>query len=277
MTMSKVVNASFSDLPTPAGTVPDKKKHLKRYPFVLLIDISGSTGTGSDPDIGHINDAIAKLIDKLLNPPASTELAHQVDQIDVALITYSDKPTIEIPWSITNSLPASIPPFKPLGTTATGVALEKALSYIGDRLRDYKDTKNYIPSGLPHIIHLTDGAPTDMKVGDQRWREIQAKLGNLQGTERQIASILHFVSPNGCMSSFIKDETGNDITGQQALAKLSGAATVFEMGKEVQAFEQLIRLVTGVMTKITQNFGAADAAEQAARDSHGHIKPTEND
>jgi uncharacterized protein YegL len=279
-----VLGNNIGNNASPPGIVPERSKHLKRYAFAFLVDISGSTGVGPDPDINHINDAINKLFNTLLNPPANSELARQIIQVDVCLITYSNAPDIIIPWSVQKDLPASIQPFKPQQGTATGKALEHALAYIGTRQRYYKKTENNIPSGMPHIIHLTDGAPTDMTIGSPRWADVQARLSKLGGTinpEHQKAHILHFVSPNGCVagspSGTMKDEHGQDITGQQALAKLSGANTVYALGSEVASFHALVKMITAIISKVTLDFGTEEAAERASKQVNEHIKKTENE
>lgn len=242
------------------GMVPAKKKHLKRYPFIFLIDISGSTGTGTDPDINHINRAIADLTDQLRNPAPSSPIASTVDQIDICIITYSNTPTIEVPWSTAPALPASIPPFAAGGCTNTGLALETAMAQIGARLNYYKDPANNISSAMPHIIHLSDGYPTDMQPGDPQWNALQDKLSNIDGNknvEKKYANILHFVAPNGCMSN---SATGVP-SGQDVLAQLSGKGAVYDMAKEVGNFSQLVVTVTVIISKITQNFSTTAAAD----------------
>lgn len=260
--MGKIVNNTVTKL-SPAGTVPEKKKHLKRYPFVFLIDVSGSTGEPPDPDINHINAALSALLESLRKPAPSSALAQQVDMVDVSIVGYSDNAFEVLPWSTVENLPLSIPQLTPLNGTATGKGIEFALEEIAERLRHYRDEK--IKSGMPHIIHLTDGAMNDTKPGDARWNAIVSRLSNLDGranVEKRIATIVHFVSPKGCVAGKI-EVNGRKMSGQELLAELSGVASVHEMGKELSTFEKLVKLITVVITRVTQNFGIQDSLARA--------------
>ena len=242
---------------TNRAAVPPKNQHRKRFPFVFLVDVSGSTGEGPDPDIRHINTAIGKLFENLRSPSPSSKLADEIDCVDVCLISYHNTPETVIGWSIASNLPISVPQLTPKGETRTADALDHALNEIADRLRDLKATKT--PFGMPHIVHLTDGKPTDMQPGDARWSEIQGKLARIDGTlnkERYQAIVLHYIAPYGATSG-----------GQDVLAQLSGAPAVYQMGTEVDSFETLVNLITATITKITQNFATGEAANKAKTDT----------
>lgn len=239
------------------GFVPPMLASKKRYPFVFIIDVSGSTGAQPDPDINHINKAIALLIDTLRNPTPSSELQKQVDSLDICIIAYSAAPRVIVPWSIVQNLPTAVQTLTPETSTGTGAAIEAALQQIADRLHYYENPANQLGSGMPHIIHLTDGAMNDMQPGDARWNAIKQRLDNINGManpEKKTTAMLHFVSPKGCVGG----QNGN---GQTLLAQLTGADTVFEMGREIASFEQLVQLITVAITSITRNFGAQRAPE----------------
>lgn len=284
---SKVVNAMFqtsrssfnpTGSPTP-GAVPDKKKHLKRFAFLAVFDVSGSTGIGTNPDCPHISDGFAQIVETLRNPPPGSELALSRDSIDFAAITYSDKVTEILPWCTADNLPVSVAPFSPQGGTHTADALEYGLGMIGDRLRYYEDPANNITSGRPHILHVTDGAPTDMSVGSDRWNQLQTRLLNLNTVEKKRAAILHFVSPNGCSDApdfKVRAHNGQEMTGQKVMAELSGAPSVFQLSSELGAFHALVEMVTQIISSISVNFGTRDAARRALNAADGLIKPTQN-
>lgn len=245
------------------GFVPPTLAARKRYPFVFIIDISGSTAEEPDPDIHHINKAISILLDTIRNPTPSSELQKQVDSIDICLICYSATARELLPWSIAQNLPPAVQTLVPESSTSTGAAIEMALQQIGDRLRYYKDPANNFASGMPHIIHLTDGAMNDMKPGDAKWNLIKQRLDNINGIanpEKKSVTMLHFVSPKGCDRERI-DVNGRMMTGQQLLAELTGKDTVFEMGREIGSFEVLVNLITAAITDITKNYGAKGAVE----------------
>lgn len=277
--MTAIAKQMITNLAGP-GFVPPSLAARKRYPFVFIIDISGSTGMPPDPDINHINKAISILLDTLRNPTPSSELQKQVDSIDICLICYSAAPRELLPWSIVQNLPPAVQTLSPESSTGTGAAIEMALQQIADRLHYYEDPTNNFASGMPHIIHLTDGAMTDMAPGDARWNAIKQRLDNINGVnnpEKKSVTMLHFVSPKGCDRERIS-VGGRMMTGQQLLAELTGKDTVFEMGREIGSFEVLIQLITVAITSITKNFGAVGAVEamRTAIDSAASTLRTQN-
>lgn len=260
-------NATFN---SNSGLVPEGKKYLKRYPFVFLVDISASTGQEPDPDIHHINRAIGQLADMLKSPPPSTELYTQAKCIDVCVLSYNESVKEVIPWSMAENLPASVPVLQPDGGTSMGKALNYAINKIGERLRYYRDPANNISSGMPHVIHLTDGAPTDITpVGSPAWNDIAGKLNRIDGTadpEKRKTSVLHFCSPKGYV---------NGGEGAQLLGKLTGPHSVFALGTEIANFADLVRLVTVVITNVTKDFATGDAVSEAFQEIGVHIPTTE--
>lgn len=277
--MTAIAKQMITNLAGP-GFVPPTLAARKRYPFVFIIDISGSTADQPDPDIHHINKAISILLDTLRNPTPSSELQKQVDSIDICLIAYSATAREILPWSIVQNLPPAVQPLHPETSTGTGGAIEEALRQISERLRYYQDPSNNFASGMPHIIHLTDGAMNDMTPGDARWNLIKRRLDNINGVanaEKKSVTMLHFVSPKGCDRERIS-AGGRMYTGQQLLAELTGKDTVFEMGREIGSFEVLINLITVAITSITKNFGAVSAVEamRTAIDSAASTLRTQN-
>ena len=277
--MSAIAKQMITNLAGP-GFVPPTMAARKRYPFVFIIDISGSTGMEPDPDIHHINKAISILLDTLRNPTPSSELQKQVDSLDICIICYSDTPREIVPWSIVQNLPPAVHTLTPEHSTGTGAAIEMALQQISNRLHYYKDPNNCFGSGMPHIIHITDGAMNDMKPGDARWNDIKQRLDNINGVsnpEKKSVTMLHFVSPKGCDRERI-NINGRMMTGQQLLAELTGSDTVFEMGREIGSFEVLIRLITVAITDITKNFGKMSSVDamRSAIDSAANSLRTNN-
>ena len=257
-----------------AGQVPVADAYLKRFLFVTLVDISGSTAeafNGNPPDIQAINDAIPKICKALREPRAGTPLAKVHKQIDLAIVAYSHHTIEVLPWTLATQLNMSFTPLKPEGGTATGAALEHVLRMIHARQTELRASKT--PIGLPHIIHVTDGGPTDMQPGDAKWTSVQARLakvGGMQGLESiKTAAIMHFVTPNGCDPDFI----GNKIfaasagqTGMERLGQLSGAASVHPLPEGLKMTETLVETVTATIINIsTLNMSADEAAKAATK------------
>lgn len=238
-----------------SGAVPPQLQHLVRYPFVFLIDVSGSTGTGADPDINHINAAINQLVMNVKHPPQSSKLRHQNKQVDVCILSYNNSVTVVQDWTLADQLPANLPVMTASGGTAMGHALKQAIRKIRERHSYYR--QDALSSGRCHIVHITDGDATDMQPGDPVWNDITAEIHKLDGTddaENQKAAMIHFCSPRGMTS-----------TGLNLLQQLSGQKSVYSLGAEVQNFDGMVDMVTGVIELVssaTQSEAAIQAAAQ---------------
>ncbi len=271
--MSKIAKAVIGNMANlAAGKVPVADAHLKRFLFVLLVDISGSTAesfNGNPPDIQAINEAIPLVFKALREPRKGTPLAKVHKQIDLAVVAYSNDTVEVLPWTLATELPASFAPLTPKGGTATGAALEHALRLIHARQTELRANKT--PIGLPHIIHLTDGGPTDMVPGDAKWTAVQARLarvGGMQGLESiKTAAVMHFVTPNGCDSDFIGNRifsVGSGLSGMERLGQLSGATSVHPIAEGLKLTETLVETVTATIINISTLNMSADEAAKAA-------------
>jgi uncharacterized protein YegL len=269
--------------PSPVATqVPEKDMHLPRFPFLFLVDISASTGEGgNDADIHVINQTLSDILSMLRTPPPGNELAAKNKQIDVMVMTYSDTPEVYIDWTVATKLPTSVH-FEPVRSTATYHALTAALEQIGRQLQTYRDNK--MPTaGMPHIFHLTDGAPTDVQIGSAEWTDISDRLSAIRGAtnpEKQDAVIIHFIAPNGCrilnedMAPI--DEQGTRLTGQQTLTRMTGPDTVFELSEGAQSMHEMVAMVTHLVTRISRFSGSAKkGAKLAVEAAREHISSTQ--
>lgn len=258
----------------PPLNIPAAATRKTRFPILILVDISGSTGAdpisgfgGQNADIHRINNAIQKIISMLRTPPAGTPLADNRDCIDLAIITYSNSVDVNLPWTPAATLPPMIPPFAPQGGTETGKAILFGIDYA---LKQYLQLKrNNIKCGLPNIFHITDGAPTDMQPGSPVWAEVQAQLARMSpNIEKKYVALKSFVTANGCDlnagASTLAD--GRQVTGLQMMSELSNGAETFELTNTEDAFHDMVQLVTVLITHATQLANgqvAADAAPPA--------------
>lgn len=255
--MSYVVSTLYSQVPQ-SGLVPPQTSHLQRFPFVFLVDTSGSTGAGPDPDINHINAALATILGNLKNPPVGSPLRHQNKQVDVCIIAYSSGIDIVQDWSTIENVPASIRPLTAAGGTQMGQGMLTALSKIGERFNYYRSQG--MSWGRSHIIHLTDGAPTDMTVGDAKWNEITARLHKLDGTnnpEKVKTAVIHYCSPGGFGSNSAAD------SGMENLKKMSGVNSVFSLTGELGNFDAVAQMVTELVSFASSDFPPDDAVAKA--------------
>jgi uncharacterized protein YegL len=265
----------------PKGIVADADMTLTRYPFVFLVDVSYSTQMSGD--IVSINKAIAYVLDQLRDPPTGSPLHKTKNQIDVCVLTYSEKVTPEVEWSTTDHLPPSLREFPADGGTYTAMGLEAAFKELADRLDYYRDPNNNINSGLGNIIHITDGAPTDMEIGDARWNSIKSHLTHVAGgsaREKLYANVIHFVAPKGCVKSpinVVRDLQGNEFTGLEAMEQLSGKELVHTIGADLQNFEKFAKVMTQLVSNISRNIRVKDAVANAVQSpeapANGNFKP----
>lgn len=240
------------------GAVPPQLQYLVRYPFVFLIDVSGSTGMGADPDINHINTAINQLVMNVKHPPQSSKLRHQNKQVDVCVLAYNNSVTVVQDWELADQLPASLPVMTASGGTAMGHALKQAIRKIRERHSYYR--QNALSSDRCHIVHITDGDATDMSPGDPVWDAVNAEIHKLDGTdnpEDQKAAMIHFCSPRGMTSA-----------GLGLLQQLSGQKSVYSLGTEVQNFDGMVDMVTGVIELVSSAAQSEAAIQGAAQQSN---------
>lgn len=241
-----------------SGAVPPQLMHLVRYPFVFLIDVSGSTGMGADPDINHINAAINQLVMNVKHPPQTSKLRHQNKQVDVCILAYNNSVNVVQEWELADQLPASLPVMTASGGTAMGHALKQAIKKIRERHSYYR--QHALSSGRCHIIHITDGDATDMSPGDPVWNAVSAEIHKLDGTsdpENQKAAMIHYCSPRGMTS-----------TGLTLLQQLSGQKSVYSLGTEVQNFDGMVEMVTGVIELVSSAAQSDEAIQGAAQQSN---------
>jgi hypothetical protein len=72
----------------------------------------------------------------------------------------------------------------------------------------------------------------------------------------------------------MRDENGQLITGQQALVRLTGAETVYEVASGVGSLSSLVKLITCTISGISQSFDTYKVAREEAAKSDGTIIPT---
>lgn len=270
--------SSLDDLINLGGpALPEIDTADPRFPFLLLVDISGSTGSsgasqGGTPDIDKINEAMGQLVQKLKYPPSKGPLAQVQDQIDLAVVAYSDNPLLVVDWTPASQLPDQLPLFTAGGGTAMGKALNTALDKILARQRRYKE-QGLPKCGLPHIFHMTDGEPTDISVGDALWTTIEQKLAKAASDPKKKSLVVrHFVAPNGyaVTAKTPKDSSGQPINGASLIAKWFGQDAVVPLSDGADNFQNLVEVVVRTITVLSQTGTDAEAALKDLNDGVRH-------
>jgi len=228
------------------GKVSEEDAGSRRTPIVILVDVSSSTTQGVNPDLPQIQRMLGVLVDLMRQPPAISELGAAGTTVDVAIVTYAARPTLIQPFAAAPTV-APAPPLVASIGTCTATALLSSLDYVGKRLA-YYDTYQPapIPKAIPHIFHLTDGAPTDVSLNDERWQLVQRLLGELSRDKaKPFSMITHFVSPNGMVAGHghVTDAEGRAISGYNMLSLWTGGENVFELTSAPDMFIQLARVI----------------------------------
>lgn len=256
--MSTLLQQLLTPEPPPIN-IPASATRKTRFPILILVDISGSTGAdfsgtnGANADIHRINASMQKIISMLRAPPHGTPLADNRDCIDVAILTYSNDVEVNLPWTKADDLPPMLPPFSPQYGTETGKAILFAISYA---LKHYVKLKNQnIKCGMPNLFHITDGAPTDMQPGTPLWAEVQANLARMSpNVEKKYIALKSFVTANGCdaKTGGTNLADGRRVSGLQLMGELANGADTFELANSEDAFHDMVQLVTILITHATQ-------------------------
>lgn len=260
----------------PVLDIPAAVARKTRFPVLILVDISASTGMdpvnghgGPNADIHRINACLNKLINMLRTPPANSPLADNRNNIDVAILTYSMNVDVTLPWTPASDLPAMLPPLVPVSGTQTGNAILFGIDYA---LKHYEALKRRnIKCGMPHVFHITDGCPTDMEPGSPIWLEVQNALTRLASSsdpEKKYLALKSFVTANGCdinsLSGCKQLSDGRRVTGLDLMAELAAGSQTFELANTEDAFHDLVQLFTVLITDITKLIKRNNAAPDAS-------------
>lgn len=143
---------------------------VERTPTVLILDTSGSM---SDPPPGHDTPRIAQLNEGLEQFKEEVlQKTHAERRVDLSLIAFGGR--AEVIQEFTQVKNWTPPQLRAGGRTPMGDAIELAI----DRIENVKDT--YSSQGIsynrPILWLLTDGKPTDMEAGSDRWQIVNRQL-----------------------------------------------------------------------------------------------------
>lgn len=244
-TASKVKSASRG-----AGSaVPANQSMLTHLLILLLIDISLSMGEGPDPDIVAVQRMAQNLIDDLAANPTPGVV------VEVAIMAYNHEMKLVQEWAPVSQI--TVPTLTASGSTSTGLALLSATDYV-ERRKDY--FINYpgmpIPFAAPHIVHLTDGAPNDVRPGDDLWNDVRAQIAGFspQPEKDPYQCVSHFVAQNGLVpgQTGLSNQQGQAVSGKEMLTQWTGGDTVFELVDAPAKYASLGRIIAQSVKSYTR-------------------------
>ena len=133
-----------------------------RCATLLLLDTSGSMI--EHRKIDQLNEGMRHLKEEILKD----ELAS--GRVDIAVVTFGDG-VVNVVQPFTSIRDFQPPILSANGDTPMGEAILQGIDIIETRTRVYREQGlNYY---RPWIFMITDGEPTDMNKGDQKWIQIK--------------------------------------------------------------------------------------------------------
>lgn len=143
------------------GAVPIENPQEQHCALVLLVDNSGSM---DGQKIQSVREGLNYFKDEIKDDEQS--------KVDVAIVTFGESVKVQQDFMpIASYVPLEL---KAEGRTPMGEAITTAIDMIEKRKSEYKNKG--VSYYRPWIFLLTDGAPTDMTPGDQKWNEIVQKV-----------------------------------------------------------------------------------------------------
>jgi uncharacterized protein YegL len=154
---------------------------LERTPTLIAVDSSGSMNSSVADSDGNEWARIAQVNSGLQLFKEEIEAMEEVKrEVDVSMITFGGDVSVKNDFMpITDWEP---PKLYGSGKTPMGDAIEKAIDLTRERKDAYKHEN--LPYKRPFIWVLTDGKPTDMEVGDEKWNRIQEKISSGEENKR---------------------------------------------------------------------------------------------
>jgi uncharacterized protein YegL len=132
---------------------------------LLLLDTSGSMVESRK--INQLNEGLRFLKDEILKD----ELA--ASRVDIAVVTFGDG-AVKAVHPFTSIQDFQPPLLSANGDTPMGEAILQGVDLIETRKKIYRDQGvNYY---RPWLFMITDGEPTDMKKGDQKWAMVKSTI-----------------------------------------------------------------------------------------------------
>lgn len=198
---------------------------VERTPVVLLLDTSrsmrreteGADGTVRE-NIDHVNRGLELFKEEII------EDYHSKTRVDICVVTFGGD--VEVKQEFTTIDEWEPPTLTKGGNTPMGKGIDRAMDKTEERKEEIKNSDR--PYNRPLIWMLTDGAPTDMRPGDQTWNDVQ-DLIEVGTKDKRLMFFAVGIGDDADM------DTLNDLTS--VIPENRGGAFQLEEGKFAQFFE----------------------------------------
>jgi uncharacterized protein YegL len=153
------ISGSAKDLLSQIEVASPEQPHCV---ILLLLDTSGSMI--ENRKIDQLNEGIRLIKEEILRDESASSL------VDIAVVTFGDG-VVNVVHPFTSIRDFQPPFLSANGDTPLGDAILKGIDLIETRKKIYRDQGvNFF---RPWIFMITDGEPTDMKNGDQKWANVK--------------------------------------------------------------------------------------------------------
>lgn len=160
------VEESAKDLLSKVGIASPEQPHCAT---LLLLDTSGSMV--ENRKIDQLNEGMRFFKEEILKD----ELASS--RVDIAVVTFGDR-EVKAVHPFTSIQDFQPPALSANGDTPMGDAILEGINLIERRKKIYRDQGvNYY---RPWVFMITDGEPTDMKKGDQKWAMVKDTIADCE-------------------------------------------------------------------------------------------------
>jgi uncharacterized protein YegL len=148
----------------------DLAPHKTHHPLLLAVDASGSMSwpvAGDKTRMDLLEEGL-KTLKSDMQSESSPHFSFGVEY-EVGVISFGKNVAVEQNISPVEEWETETP--TPEGTTLMGEAIKEGIRQVEKKREFYK--KEAIAYENPTIFLITDGEPTDMSPGDDKWNEVQ--------------------------------------------------------------------------------------------------------
>ena len=200
-----------------------------RIPVLFIIDTSCDPLSLHSADVAPIAKAFTDLTALLASPPVTLQLNHP---IDVSLIAYAEQPVLLHDWSDIADCPVRFTP-QLHGAAHAAPVFRMMRDHLHKLYQRYQRTQTGFD--IPHILHITRGAPADLQPDSADWYTTKALFDQIYGIPHAYphANFHHFI-----ISS---DDGHSGLSGQSIYRTLAPPHFVHDLNQALAKIEPIFK------------------------------------